>query len=852
MAVLSDFSLFYEAVIHKYRKLKMKEILYISKIESLIKRSVTLIIICLLSLTTISANTISGDKRSLQGVVTDEKDGEALMGVNIYLPDLKKGAVTDDKGWYRIDNLPMVRTTIQISYLGHQTVVQTIDLRSINSLNYELKESSAEINEVVVTSLTGSSLIKRTPSPISFVARKELLRQSSTNIIDAISHQPGVSQITTGSGISKPVIRGLGYNRVVVVNDGVRQEGQQWGDEHGIEIDPQSVNSVEILKGPASLMYGSDAMAGVINFQSEPILPEGSIEANLITEYQTNNGLFNYTVNTAGNKGGIVWNARYSDKWAHSYKNKYDGYVFNSGFQERAVSGLLGLNKNWGYSHLTLDYYNITPGIVEGERDEETGRFVKPIVVNGEEDMTVATNKDGKAYKQFVPYQQVYHYKVVSNSNIILGDGSLRTIFGYQQNRRQEFENVLDKNEYSLYFQLHTINYDVRYTLPEIKGYKMVVGVNGMHQNSLNKGHEKLLPEYNLFDMGMFAIASKTFGKLDISGGLRFDYRHQNVKEFEPHTHDHGTHEDHEEGEDHDHDHDHDHEAEIFPAYSRNFQGLSGSLGFTYQLSDGWYTKLNLSHGFRAPNISELASNGSHGGAVRYEIGNKDLKAENSWQADLGFGYSSSIISGEVSLFANRINNYIFSHKLLDDAGHDLLTDGYKTFQFVSGNARIMGGEISIDIHPVERLHFQNSFSYVNSVQLSQPDSTKYLPFTPAPKLVSDLRFDLIRHGKTLNNTYVSVGIECNLKQDKIYSAFGTETVTPAYTLLNASFGTDFVHKGRTWASLYFTANNLTNKAYQNHLSRLKYTDINQVTGREGVYNIGRNFGIKVLIPLSF
>ncbi len=786
-----------------------------------------IIIICLFSWATLSADNENTESRSLQGTITDQQDGEALMGVNIYLPDLKKGAVTDEKGQYRIDNLPMVKTTIQISYLGHQTIVQTIDLRTANTLNFQLKESSAEINEVVVTSLTGSSLIRKTPSPISFVAHKELLRQSSSNIIDAIARQPGVSQVTTGSGISKPVIRGLGYNRVVVVNDGVRQEGQQWGDEHGIEIDPQSVNSVEILKGPASLIYGSDAMAGVINFQSDPILPEGSIEANAITEYQSNNGLFNYSLNTAGNKGGIVWNARYSDKWAHSYQNKYDGYVFNSGFKERAASGLIGINKNWGYSHLSLDYYNITPGIVEGERDSLTGHFVKPVAIDGEAGTAMATDDDGKSYGKFVPYQQVYHYKVVSNSNILLGDGSLRTIVGYQQNRRQEFEDLRNADDYALYFQLHTMNYDIRYTLPEINGYKMVTGVNGMYQSSLNKGDEKLLPEYNLFDMGVFAIASRTFGKLDVSGGVRFDYRHQNVEEFKP-------------------------DDDVLPAYSRNFEGLSGSMGFTYQLPDGWYTKLNLSHGFRAPNISELASHGAHDGAVRYEIGNPDLKAEKSWQADLGFGYSSRIVSGEISLFANRINNYIFSRKLLDNGGNDLITDRYKTFQSVSGDARILGGEISIDIHPIERLHFQNSFSYVNSVQLDQPDSTKYLPFTPAPKLISDLRFDLIRHGKTLNNTYISVGVECNLAQNHIYSAFYTETATPAYTLLNASFGTDFVRKGRTWASLYFTANNLTDKAYQNHLSRLKYTDINNVTGREGVYNMGRNFGVKLVIPISF
>ena len=114
-----------------------------------------------------------------------------------------------------------------------------------------------KLNELVVTGVTGDTKLKNSTAPISVVSGKELRQTSSTNIIDAIAKQPGVAQITTGSGISKPIIRGLGYNRIIVMNEGIRQEGQQWGDEHGIEIDPQNVNSVEILKGPASLMYGS-------------------------------------------------------------------------------------------------------------------------------------------------------------------------------------------------------------------------------------------------------------------------------------------------------------------------------------------------------------------------------------------------------------------------------------------------------------------------------------------------------------------------------------------------------------------------------------------------------------------
>ena len=253
-----------------------------------------------------------------------------------------------------------------------------------------------ELNEVVVTGLTGETKMKYSPTPVSIVSGKELRQIASTNIIDAIARQPGIAQITTGSGISKPVIRGLGYNRIVTISDGVRQEGQQWGDEHGIEVDAQGVSTVEILKGPASLMYGSDAMAGVVIFHSMPIASLGEMTANISTEYQTNNGLFDYSLSLNGNQSGIVWNARYSEKMAHAYKNKYDGYVPNSQFHERALSGMIGLHRQWGQSHLRLGYYHLTPGIVEGERDEVTGELI-----------CEAANV--KTYGKVLPFQQVYH-----------------------------------------------------------------------------------------------------------------------------------------------------------------------------------------------------------------------------------------------------------------------------------------------------------------------------------------------------------------------------------------------------------------------------------------------------------
>ena len=678
-----------------------------------------------------------------------------------------------------------------------------------------ITESDVKLSEVVVTGLTGSQKLKQSPAPVSIISPRQLEAQPSTNIIDAIAHQPGISQVTTGSGISKPVIRGLGYNRVVVVNDGIRQEGQQWGDEHGIEVDPYSVHSVEILKGPASLMYGSDAMAGVIIFHPSPTLPMGDVKANVSMSYQTNSGLFDYSLNFAGNKGGFVWNSRYSGKMAHAYQNKYDGYVFGSSFREQAFSQLLGYNYRLGHTHLTLDYYHLTPGIVEGERDEKTGELMVP------------DGYDLKGYGKPMPYQQIHHYKAVLDNSWFLGDGNLKFLLGYQQNRRQEFEEEEHPDECGLDFLLHTVNYDLHYLSPEMNGWKFSTGINGMWQQSINKGTEYLVPAYRLFDYGIFATMSKEIGKLNVSGGLRFDQRHLHSDDLEE-------------------------DGELrFQEFKRNFNALTGSIGLTYELNRNMNLKFNVSRGFRAPNISELGSNGEHEGTLRYEMGNKDLKPEHSWQVDLGLDYSSTIVSAQLALFANYIDNYIFIQKLADSDGHEIMIDDTPAYQFAASDARLLGGEARVDVHPLPRLHIGNSFSYVNSVQLHQPAESKYLPLTPAPRWNGDVKYEFICGGRTFDNLFLKFAVDCNLRQNHFYAANHTETATSSYTLLNLYAGTDIKSHGKRLLSIYLSGENLTNRAYQSHLSRLKYLDKNMVTGRTGVYNVGRNFSVKVVVPIE-
>ena len=271
-------------------------------------------------------------------------------------------------------------------------------------------------------------------------------------------------------------------------------------------------------------------------------------------------------------------------------------------------------------------------------------------------------------------------------------------------------------------------------------------------------------------------------------------------------------------------------------------------------MSTTTYAKLNVSRGYRAPNIAELGSNGVHEGTLRYEIGNAQLKPENSLQFDWAIGMNTEHISAELDLFHNTVDHFIYSHKLNSIEGGDSLREEVQVFKFSQGQARLYGGEFSLDIHPhpLDWLHIENKFSYVHATLANQPDSSRYLPLTPAPHWISDIKIHINKISHFLTNSYVKFGIDHNWKQNHYYAAYGTETGTPAYTLLNFGVGTEIVSKKQTVCSLFISINNLTNVAYQSHLSRLKYGETNYVTGRTGVYNMGRNISFKLLIPVYF
>lgn len=773
-------------------------------------------------------------KGSLTGTITDAKTNQPLQGASVYFHDLKIGTSTNAAGAFTIRNISQGTYLVEISFLGYASIVETVEISGNTEKNFALTHSYIENEAVTVTGVSSATSVKRTPVPVNIIRKEELFRGSSTNLIDALTKTPGVAQIATGPAISKPSIRGLGYNRVVVVNDGIRQEGQQWGDEHGIEIDEYNVNKAEVLKGPASLMYGSDALAGVVNFISVLPAPEKTIKANIFGTYQTNNRQRGLHADIGGNENGFIWGVNGSYKAAADYTNKYDGDVFNSKFNEKDFGGYIGLNKSWGFSHLLVSNFDQHLGLVEGDRDSATGLFLKPINDNGTPGEAIAGGSDFTSTDPFVPRQRIQHFKIATDNSFKLGKDRLTVTLGYQRNQRQEFGNVVDPEEKSLYFDLRTFNYNLQYHFADKNNWRTTIGVNGMQQRNENKGAEILIPEYSLFDIGGFVYTQKRVDQFTISGGLRLDNRSINSKAFM--------------------------DAGIvkFQQFTKSFSNVSASIGGSYEASKQVTIKLNLARGFRAPSIPELASNGAHEGTNRYEYGEQNLKSETSYQADAGIDIATEHISFTANIFFNAIQNFIYYRKLTAVGGGDsLITDGQQqffAFRFNQNNAKLYGAECNLDIHPhpLDWLHIENSFSWVRGVLGEAQDGSKNLPFIPGPRLINEVKVELAKNGKTLRNIYFKTELDNTFAQNHPFTGFDTETRTPGYSLLNAGFGGDIASNGKTLFSLFFTANNITDIAYQNHLSRLKYAPENLVTGRTGVFNMGRNFSIKLNVPLSF
>lgn len=794
---------------------------------------------------------IGGLGGTLSGSVEDSSTGKPILSATVYIADLRLGAIADADGHYRFSNLPSGTYLVEVHAIGYSTITRNVSVAGAVEVNFKLLQQYVEESPVVITGLSKATQIRRSPVPIVMVNHASIVDNLSSNIIDAIAKVPGVSTLTTGPNVSKPFIRGLGFNRILTLYDGVRQEGQQWGDEHGIEVDQYGIDHVEIIKGPASLTYGSDALAGVVNLIPTPPAPDGKVIGDVQAEYQTNNGMVGGSGMIGGSHNGFEWMGRVSHKQATNYRNKIDGRVYGTAFNENDATLSLGLHRSFGYSHLNLSLYDDLQEIPDGSRDSVSRKFTKQIT---EDDLyrPIVSDAELKSYHITPVHQHVQHYRIYSSNNFVVGNGRIAVNLGFQRSVRREYSHPELPEIPGLFLQLNSYVYDLKYFFPSFNGWELTTGINGMYQqNKVTNGTEFIIPDYHQFDLGPFAMIKKTFDRLDISGGVRYDSRAFSNRALytaeNPVTHfDMPVYGEDTAG-----------ASRPFSNYHHVFSGISGSLGATYAFSKKFSAKLNISRGYRSPNISEISSNGVHPGTGIFQVGNPSFKPEFSLQEDAGLTFNSRYAVINLSVFYNVISNYIFNEKILAADGRDSLLSDNMVYSFKQGKAALYGGEASVDIHPIKPLHFENSISLVYGDLLGAPgikknDSNRYLPFITPVHGSSELKYDFENQSLHLVNGFVKIEAAWYAAQNRVFLEGNTETPTPGYTLINVGAGAGFTNKkNRTVVNVYLMANNLFDVAYQDHLSRLKYMEPYPDDPRpeHGIYNMGRNLSLKLDFP---
>ena len=790
--------------------------------------------------------------QSLSGHISDSATRKPLEGASIYFPQLKLGAITDGDGNYKISPFPKGTYEGEIQMSGYATVTKQVTIKSGEKLDLFMAISFSSLKQVVITSLGNITSAQRSPMPVSLVTHDMILEKTSSTVIDAIATQPGINETTEGPGTAKPQINGLGFDRVLTLMDGIPQEDFQWGDDHGILIDPYAVYDAEIIRGPASLQYGASAEAGVISFKSEPFVENGVIQGTMLSEYQTNNGYIGNSLHIGGNKNGFIWTMTGSTEEAHAYSNPKDGYVWGSAWQQENGRFTIGIDRAWGYSRLTLSALHRRIQVPDGNRDSLTGQFMFDFPQNNR---LYPSKADFLSYDANIASDKMLdEYQIWWQNSVNAGKGRMGIDIGFTQSVHHDIDtgSVGQGN-----FYVNNIPYSIKYQITgEKSGLKLTTGINGTYETENNfpappapyvADYE--IPNYSNFEIGGYGILEKKTGRLDLSGGVRYDYTHfigQEMFLINPGTPQQAIVPSGSTG------------ASLqFSGFNNTYTGWSGSFGGSYQLPNNNYLKLNISKSFRAPAINELTSNGLNIGSNAIQLGDINLKAEQGYQIDISYGINGRDINIELDGFYNHINHFIFGDRT------DSISQGYPVYEFVSSNQAIITGVSGyINIHPANSkwIEINNGLTYIYSYLPNSSDSTNHLPWIPAPHLTTEIKFKFEdKINSIFRSSYIKIGQSKYWEQNSIYSALYTELPSAAYTLINAGIGSNFVNRnsGRLICSVYINCTNLTNIAYADHLNLAQYflshngQVVTVTQPGQGVYNMGRNFGFKVVFPFG-
>lgn len=665
---------------------------------------------------------------SLSGRVTDPS-GAPLIGALVVIEEAHRSTTTDHEGRYRLRDVPEGTWGVSFRAIGYRPRVIKVALDDGDvTLDVVMQRTIVELAPIQTTATPIATSALESPQPLTVLQGAALDRAQAASLGAVLDGQPGVRSQSTGNGIAKPVIRGLTGNRVLVLDNGQRTESQQWGDEHAPNVETASAERIEVIRGPASVLYGSDALGGVINVVARE-LPDAHGGSPLLRGRAS----LGYSSNGSMPSGAMLVEgaaSRFGFRGTLSGRSSGDasapsGALFNSGLEMLATGLSAGWRTDWGA--ITGNWSR------RGERLE--------------------IHEDPGEEPDATPFQRVVTDRFNLGGNLSLGSSRLVADVGLERNHRREFESVEaeQEDELELGLRAETVTADVHLHHAASARVAGVVGVQALRTEVTRSGEETLVPGSRTVNVAAYGFQQADLGRLQLSVGGRVDHRTL----------------------------DNDAAAEIgLLAGSRDWTAVTGNAGASYRLNETSALVLNLGRGFRAPSAFELFADGVHEGTRRYEVGNPDLETERSFNVDAAVRVQGSRLRGEVGVFNNRIDGYIHP----DPTDEVDAESGLQVYRISQGLAILRGVEASLEWHATDAIHLRGGVDYTwgTNRTTDQP-----LPLIAPLRLSATMRFEPWLGGVP-SDPWFELGMEHNARQERLDP---DEIPTDGYTLARLGAG---------------------------------------------------------------
>lgn len=741
-------------------------------------------------------------------VAVKDNKGLALPQANVLLLPDSIGGATNLKGIIIFENLEQKKYQIVTTYLGYTTKTTTFENTNIaRFIEVKLFSSEKELGEVMVQDHHNHQEEVLSALHLDL---KDIQTFNMPTFAKTIEKLPGIHAMNVGVGISKPVIRGLFANRVIVNHSYIKQEGQQWGTDHGLEIDAFDVGELEIIKGPASLQYGSDGLGGVINILPNKLPKINTLATEVSTIYRSNNHHAGISAKVEANKNGWFAMARYTHQNWGDYSVPQDTFIYNTfelpilnnrlkntAGKENHISISAGKSGEKGIFRVSHFQYNQQAGIFSGAMGIPR---------------SFTLQDDGIRRNIDIPSQQTNHYKSVFNAKWYAAENlDIHINAAHQLNQRKEFSfpefhrrPAADRNDTeALNLKLNTFTLNAHADHDYSQRWKNVYGFDVQYQTNRRAGWDFLLPNFNTFRSGAYIIADFLAKEsLDINGGVRADIANNINSDFTQFIYN-----------------SNEQITDSLQVNSLNnwYYNFSASLGVNKRVNDKLTFKSNFGKSFRVPYPNETSSNGVHHGTFRHEVGTSNLKTEHGYQLDLSTDYVLPKFNLGAAVFANYFNQFIY---LKPSARFSTLPEAGQLFEYTQNNAFFAGFELDWYWNFYKNLKWHQTAEYVYNVNI---DNNLPLPFTPPASISNEITynfedFDL----SALKNVRVSAYHKYVFAQNRVDR---NERTTPGYNFLSAEIALTTLVKGNE-LEISLQGQNLLNAQYFNHISRYRLLNI--------------------------